>query len=149
MRTCTVCREVKKETDFFYRNKRSAKLHAQCKQCYIEKRRAQWKSYYYKHGSKYRQNAVARNRRLKVKLRAQMLAYLSDKACAHCGNADIRVLDFDHIDPKTKSFSIARAIGDITRWDKILEEIKKCQILCANCHKIKTAQEQGWYRNGT
>ena len=75
-----------------------------------------------------------------------MLAYLSDKACAHCGITDPRVLEFDHVDPNIKSVSIARAIADVWSWDKILQEIKKCQILCANCHKIKTSAEQFWYK---
>ena len=85
--------------------------------------------------------------KLKDRLRVQMLEYLSSRSCAHCGIADIRVLDFDHIDPATKSFSIARAIANVSSWQKILAEIQKCQILCANCHKIKTAAEQKWYRN--
>jgi hypothetical protein len=146
VKICTVCGLSKDPSDYFYRNKHSEKLHAQCKQCYLEKRRLKWKEYYYKHGSKYRENATIRNRKLKNKLRSQMLEYLSDKSCLNCGISDVRVLDFDHIDPLTKSFSIARAIADITSWDKILIEIDKCQILCANCHKIKTAQEQNWYR---
>jgi hypothetical protein len=75
-----------------------------------------------------------------------MLEYLSDKSCERCGVSDPRVLEFDHIDPKSKSFSIARGISDILSWENILVEIKKCQVLCANCHKIKTADEQHWYR---
>lgn len=146
MKTCSVCLKSKNEEDYFYRNKRTEKLHAQCKQCYIEKRRAIWKSYYHKHGSKYRENAVQRNKLLKIRLREQLVIFLSSKSCISCGNSDIRVLEFDHIDPKTKSFSIARAIGDIRSWDEIQKELKKCQVLCANCHKIKTAEEQGWYK---
>lgn len=66
------------------------------------------------------------------------------KGCEHCGIDDIRVLDFDHLDPKLKSFSIARAINESYSWDKILEEIKKCRILCANCHRIRTAEQYNW-----
>jgi hypothetical protein len=76
-----------------------------------------------------------------------MYQYLQDKSCSRCGINDIRVLEFDHVDPSTKSFSIARAMHDIVSWDKLIAEIQKCQILCANCHKIKTAEEQSWFKN--
>jgi hypothetical protein len=147
MKKCTVCRIEKSEQDFFYRSKRLAKRHSQCKSCYVDKRRKVWKEYYHKHGSKYRQKAVERNRRLKVQTRNLMLEYLKDKRCSHCGINDRRVLEFDHIDASTKSFSIASAITSTYSWNKILDEIEKCQILCANCHKIKTAREGGWYKN--
>lgn len=78
-----------------------------------------------------------------------MLVYLKDKSCIKCGINDIRVLEFDHINPKTKSFSIARAITSTLSWENILSEMAKCQILCVNCHKIKTAKEANWYKNKT
>ena len=59
---------------------------------------------------------------------------------------DIRVLDFDHIDPETKSYGIAKGLHAIKSWQNILIEIEKCQILCANCHRIKTSEHQNWYR---
>jgi 5-methylcytosine-specific restriction endonuclease McrA len=147
MKICSICGVAKSEQEFFYRNKLAEKLHAQCKNCYVLKRRQIWRDHYYKYGSGYRERAVERSRRIKDALRGQMMQYLSDKGCVSCGNTDIRVLEFDHIDPKTKSFSIARAIASTLSWENILKEIAKCQILCANCHKIKTAEQQGWYRN--
>lgn len=76
-----------------------------------------------------------------------MLEYLSDKSCVVCGMSDPRVLEFDHVNPKTKTIGIAVAITNVLSWERILLEIEKCQILRANCHKIKTAQQQGWYKN--
>lgn len=146
MKTCTICGASKTEEDFFYRNKNAGKLHSQCKNCYVQKRRQIWKDHYHKYGSTYRERAVERNRKLKVRLRNQMLEYLSDKACVKCGVSDVRVLEFDHIDSAAKSFGIARGITNLLSWEKLHAEIVKCQILCANCHKIKTAEEYGWYR---
>lgn len=147
MRTCSICEIEKAEQDFFYRDKKAGKLHSQCKTCYSNQRQKTWKEYYYRHGSNYRERAVDRNRRLKASLREQLYSYLADKQCVSCGIKDPRVLEFDHIDPKTKSFAIARAVHDILSWDKILAEVSKCQVLCANCHKIKTAEQQGWYKH--
>lgn len=147
MKICTVCHRAKVKKDFFYRNRQSEKLHSQCKECYVIKRRRIWREHYHRYGSGYRERAIERNKRTKDSLRGRMLDYLHDKACARCGTSDARVLEFDHIDPATKSFSIARGIASTLSWERILVEIAKCQILCANCHKIKTAQEQGWYKN--
>lgn len=147
IRKCSVCFQNKSNNNYFYRDKMRGKLHSQCKECYIAKRQHTWQEYYYKHGSKYRENALKRNKLVKEKLHSKMLEYLADKKCEKCGNNDMRVLDFDHIIPSTKSFNIARAMNDRVSWKNILTEVNKCQILCANCHKIKTAQEQGWYRN--
>lgn len=146
MKICTVCGIPKTEQDFFYQNKHTKKLHAQCKQCYVDKRRNTYKEHYHKYGSEYRARAIERNRRLKAVLRIKLLEYLADKSCVQCGISDPRVLDFDHIDPSTKSFGIARGIHNILKWERLMEEIAKCQILCANCHRIKTAEQQDWFK---
>jgi len=54
--------------------------------------------------------------------------------CAHCGNNDTRVLDFHHINPETKSFELSKWTAHTRK--EIEEEINKCIILCANCHRI-------------
>ena len=59
------------------------------------------------------------------------------RGCACCGyKLSAYALDFDHIDPSTKVYDIAKMAT--RRLDKIQEEIKKCQVLCANCHRVKT-----------
>lgn len=75
------------------------------------------------------------------------MEYLSDKSCVKCGYSNPLALEFDHIDPNTKLFGIARALTNTISWENILKEIDKCQILCANCHKIKTGAQQGWYKH--
>jgi 5-methylcytosine-specific restriction endonuclease McrA len=147
MKTCSKCNIQKSENEFFYQDKHAKKLHAQCKVCYIGHRRKTWEEHYHKYGSKYRERALERNRKYKVIRRMQLLEYLSDKSCAICGINDPRVLEFDHIDPATKSFGIAQGLSSTLNWETILDEISKCQILCANCHKIKTAKQQDWYKN--
>lgn len=147
MKTCSICSVSKPESEFFFRNKKIRKLHSQCKDCFVANRRKTWRDHYHKYGSKYREHAIERNRKIKNNLRAHMLDYLRDKSCANCGMNDARVLEFDHIVPAKKSFSIARAMASTFSWERIMNEITKCQILCANCHKIKTAQEGSWYRN--
>lgn len=83
---------------------------------------------------------------MKKELQIKMAAYLTDKSCQLCGESDPRVLDFDHLNPAQKSFGIARAIANCLNWQMILAEIDKCRILCSNCHRKHTAEQQGWYK---
>lgn len=90
-------------------------------------------------------NAYCRARvtRIKEANKAFFLEYLGGK-CVRCENSDPRVLDFDHIVPGEKKNSIA-AIFALANRDKIKEEVDKCQLLCANCHRIKSL-ENGDYK---
>ena len=66
--------------------------------------------------------------------------------CVQCNSVD--ELEFDHIDPETKSFNVAKkmANGAIA---VLREEIAKCQLLCKKCHKKKSvAQEEVGHGEG-
>lgn len=53
--------------------------------------------------------------------------------CTSCGSFES--LEFDHIDPAGKDFTMAKAASfSETRWQK---ELEKCQLLCTDCHKLK------------
>lgn len=69
--------------------------------------------------------------------------------CLDCGNKDPRVLEFDHRPDESKNFDISKAISGSTRsWKLISLEIEKCDIVCSNCHKIRT-MERGNYKRFT
>ena len=58
-----------------------------------------------------------------------------------CGyHKNFAALDFDHIDPTTKKRTISHllAINQPWAWQAALRESRKCQVLCANCHREKT-----------
>jgi L-lysine 2,3-aminomutase len=77
-------------------------------------------------------------------LRKQLAAYLGERACVDCGQADPRVLDFDHIDPATKRDTIHALVHQAVSWEALLTEIEQCQVRCANCHRRRTAAQFGW-----
>jgi hypothetical protein len=59
------------------------------------------------------------------------------QGCICCGyKKHASALDFDHIDPNLKLRDIAKM--HTTSIGKLKIEMKKCQVLCANCHRIKT-----------
>lgn len=70
---------------------------------------------------------------------------LSESACIDCGIADPRVLEFDHIDPKTKTQDVAFLMYN-SGLKKLQDEIDKCEIRCSNCHTIKTSIQFGFWR---
>lgn len=95
-----------------------------------------------------RASAYGEKRRKKYwKEKIAILDSLGGK-CVQCGNSDVRVLDLDHIDSSKKQYkSEYRSAKTPLRLRLWREEIKNLQILCANCHRIKTHEEQ-WKTQG-
>ena len=70
-----------------------------------------------------------------------------EKGCARCGyNAHPAALDFNHLDPTEKEFRIS---SDVTSLEKTLREIEKCEVLCANCHRIHTYEQKHYTNRNT
>ena len=71
-------------------------------------------------------------RRLRLK---KKLVESRGGSCQICGYSKcLTALDFHHIDESTKAFDLSQR--SLTKsWDKILEEVKKCLLVCSNCHR--------------
>jgi 5-methylcytosine-specific restriction endonuclease McrA len=145
-KTCTKCGEDKLLSDYFVRDKKTGRMHAQCKECYKTHRQSYYTAHYQKYRQDYLERAKKSRNRLKTIFRTNMIAYLIDKSCVECGEHDARVLEFDHVDPSQKKFMISQAVKLGYAWKDVLQELKKCQVLCANCHKRRTATQFGWYK---
>lgn len=142
-KVCTVCKKKKSDDDFFFRDKKTGRRHAQCKDCYRDKRHS--RKHYEKYRDQYIERAKARKRRLYADNFEKIVTYLEKHPCVDCGEDDVIVLDFHHRDRKKKSFNICAKLSRYS-WDKISKEIAKCVIVCANCHRRRTAKELGWKR---
>lgn len=71
-------------------------------------------------------------RRAKVK---QLAVQYKGGKCEQCGyDSCIAALEFHHLDPNEKDFSISGK-GITRSFEKIKEELEKCVLLCANCHR--------------
>jgi hypothetical protein len=73
------------------------------------------------------------------------------RGCADCGYAEHpHALDFDHLPGTEKLLSLGSGDATSAPWDKVLEEIEKCQVVCANCHRIRTYERRkgGEINNG-
>lgn len=76
----------------------------------------------------------ARNKKNEIN-RKFVFDYLMTHPCVDCGNSDIRVLQFDHLrDKKAEVTNMQNRYSMKT----LIEEIAKCEIVCCNCHQIRT-----------
>lgn len=74
---------------------------------------------------------AANTRKCSQARKAKAVALLGG-ACVVCGLEDhSAVYDFHHRDPSQKDFAISRG----KNWDIIAEELKKCDLVCSNCHR--------------
>lgn len=67
--------------------------------------------------------------------------YRATHSCVDCPENDPACLDFDHDDPSKKSVDISKAIKSYS-LEKLKEEIAKCTVRCANCHRKRHAKER-------
>lgn len=75
----------------------------------------------------------------------ERMVFVMGGQCIQCKyNKCIEALEFHHIDPSTKSFSFNKAKS--YSWEQISSELKKCVIVCANCHR---EIHQGFYSTKT
>lgn len=81
-------------------------------------------------------------RRNKLRVTQFIEAYKRARCCADCGFSGEQfpyVLDFDHRDGgKTKKFNIGSWSHAVLSIKAITQEIEKCELVCANCHRIRT-----------
>jgi len=71
--------------------------------------------------------------------------YKENYGCYKCRTKDYRVLEFHHL--KDKEFTIGYASYNHLGIDRVMKELKKCAVVCANCHRI-IHYKQAWRRRG-
>lgn len=143
MKICSTCNISKPLKDFYKKKSNSDGYDNNCKEC----KRNYDKAYYAKRYSD--TEMVEKRKRLKqdiaLRNRKFIYDYLSTHPCVSCGESDPIVLEFDHIDMLDKSFNISDSTDHSIA--SIKAEIAKCRVLCANCHRRRTAVQLGWYKD--
>jgi hypothetical protein len=66
-----------------------------------------------------------------------LVEFFRTRPCIDCGESDPVVLEFDHVGDKR--FDISKGLRD-RNWQSVLDEIAKCEVVCANCHRRRTAR---------
>ena len=141
---CPGCGEERDtDRDFSWKNRTKGMRQSWCKFCLAEAN-----SMHYQNNKRvYLDRARTRNTRVNDENKQRLYAYLSEHPCVDCGNSNIRCLEFDHV-RGNKSASITRMLNTAVTWSAIEAEIAKCEVRCANCHRIKTLERGKWWRFG-
>lgn len=83
---------------------------------------------------------VEQKRKARKEKKEKAVAYKGGK-CFHCGGVfHTNVYDFHHINPENKKYKPAVLMTRV-KWEDIKEELDKCILLCANCHRIEHIKE--------
>ena len=125
MRECSKCKSVKPLSEF---NKHERGLTAWCKKCVRERSKQ-----YYKEKS----DVLKEKRKHYYEKRREWFnEYKKTLKCSKCDENHIACLEFHHLNPEEKDFTIAEALQKLNlSKDSILKEIEKCEVLCSNCHR--------------
>jgi len=100
----------------------------------IEDSRAAIRKHYYANKEKY----LEKNKRRKGYLRNYVQELKSSTPCVDCGiKYPYYVMDFDHLEDKVGGISHLIKFNNISQLKK---EIAKCEVVCSNCHRIRTHQ---------
>jgi len=75
------------------------------------------------------------------KYKEQWRSFKATLSCVKCGQNHPATLDFHHIDSSTKEASVNKLIK-YRAFKRAMEEVKKCDVLCANCHRIHHHDER-------
>jgi len=137
VKTCSSCCEEKELSEFYFRNKgpRKGEFYNHCKICM----RTRGKTYYLQNHDRQLQLSVARNKANRKNQR-DFVSQLKNMPCTDCGKKyPPYVMDFDHRDGNHKNGNIGSLVSQayFTK-EKLLEEIQKCDLVCSNCHRIRT-----------
>lgn len=81
--------------------------------------------------------------RARAELRDKVQAIKMAEGCVDCGyDAHPEALHFDHLPGHEKVHPIAVLVVRAASWERIAAEIAKCEVVCANCHAIRTANRR-------
>lgn len=140
MKICSDCGTARALEDFPFRDRQRGSRRPYCKPCLREKGRERNKQ-----PGKNTETAESRAKRRRM-ARHVIWSYLMEHPCVNCGETDPIVLEFDHINPEEKKSAVSSLIGRASEA-RILEEIRKCVVRCANCHRKHTAAQLGWWND--
>lgn len=133
MKRCGSCGLDKVDECFHWRNKEKNKRQSICIEC----RKMYDAKFWTDNKEKYLPGKIKR----KNDLAEYWKIYKRTLSCSRCGESDPRCLDFHHKDPDMKTFDISSASYRGYSITKVQQEIDKCVVFCANCHRKEHIQE--------
>jgi hypothetical protein len=133
LKSCSICKESKPTAAFSRRKKNDQRLRSLCNACH----RKDLVARYLNNPEPQRQKSRERDK-TEVRERVRLIETIrSESGCVVCGEMESCVLDFHHLVGNSKGreggIPVARAAGK--SWKALYQELAKCIVVCANCHR--------------
>lgn len=140
LKVCVTCKISKNINEFNNRKRSIDGKQTVCRECNKKRSRE-----YYSDNKAHHKNIVYNRKIDHIHSSKQFIyEYLKVHGCVDCFEKDPIVLDFDHVRDK-KYRGISQMVHRGNSLEKIKEEIAKCEVRCANCHRRKTAKELKYF----
>lgn len=133
-RSCGRCREDLAPSAF---NRMGEGLQHWCRDCFKQYQRGRREAH--------RTQVARASERRRARARGQLLAYLDGRMCVDCGDHDLVVLELDHVLGR-KAGDIALMVHHGAPEERLAEELAKCVVVCASCHRVRTATRASAFR---
>jgi len=124
---------------FAYSDTAKGRRQSYCRVCHAAYRHG----HYLRNKREYVRRSELQTALRRLENRRMLRTYLQTHPCIDCGEVDPLVLELDHRDPATKVQAVTW-LAARKRWMIVATEIEKCDVRCANCHRIRTARQFGW-----
>jgi hypothetical protein len=122
---CSCCKKEKDISDFNFRNKNKRKRFEYCKKCHSIRMKEDYK--------RHKEGYLFKKKVNSAKAKERFTEFKKTLKCSKCGYDKCPdAIDFHHIDSSVKENNISNLRES---WEKLMEEIKKCVVLCSNCHR--------------
>lgn len=137
-RICCKCQVEKDlETAFYTHPYGKDGYQGKCKECRLEEAKSQY--------AEDPQKTKDKVQELRNRNRVFIWDFYNSHPCVDCGETDPIVLELDHCRGDAKVAGVSQLVHN-TRSIKVIEaEIAKCDVVCSNCHRRRTATTQEWF----
>jgi hypothetical protein len=142
MKHCPTCQISKPSTEFNINKSRKDGLQSFCREC-----QKIYDQSYYATRVERRTSTYERVKDRRKKKREMIWQYFLEHPCVDCNESDPVVLEFDHREQSEKEEEIGRLVQNGASVKRLFQEIDKCDVRCANCHRRRTAVQCGWYKD--
>lgn len=129
-KTCFKCKQDLPTSNFSKKKDRKDGLQQDCKACQAEYRRG----HYAKNKDKYYESVYTTRKKRRAKAQRFIRRFKSLFGCKYCPENHIACLQFHHVDQENKVSDICAMVGYGYSLEAIKDEIRKCELVCANCH---------------
>jgi uncharacterized linocin/CFP29 family protein len=132
---CRGCGTDQSVENFAWKNKMQGRRQSRCRSC----QSTALKAWYGKNADSHKRSVAAYNGDLKRSKQALIRDLKASSPCADCGGRfHFAVMDFDHLERFSKERNISELVHSAHTVAKLMDEIAKCEIVCANCHRLRT-----------